>query len=281
MRKVGTILSSNYITCKLVGRTGNMMFEIAHSYVKSLEYNRQLVIPSRESSPLSYRNTLFRKIDFSIDQTPSPEEVKHVYAPFTFAELKPEENSPTVFVGYYQSEKYFGKYTEAVKNLFSPPIEFVNKALIDYPFLKHSTVAAINVRRGDYLEQSRRHPVVSIEYVEEAIKHLPNYDYLLVTSDDMTWCRENIKGPKVIYNDPTRYWDHEGIWLLSLCDHFIISNSTHSWWGAWLSRSENKTVIAPETWFGPEIGEDPKDLYCDSWIKLPTEFKDNYIVPKK
>jgi hypothetical protein len=49
MRKTYTTLTDNYITSRLQGRTGNMMFQIAHGYAKSLEYNRQFVLPSKES----------------------------------------------------------------------------------------------------------------------------------------------------------------------------------------------------------------------------------------
>jgi len=279
MRKVSTFLTSNYITCRLQGRTGNMMFEIAHAYAKALEFNRQFVVPIAESSHNHLRSNLFRKIDFSIQNTTQDPFAHTVQAPFTFAELKPEDDRPTIFAGYYQSEKYFYKYTENIKDLFSPPLDFINKAILDFPFLKSSTVGAINVRRGDYLTMSKSHPVVSIEYINEAYKHLPECDYILVLSDDIPWCKENIKFPNVIFVE--KYWDCEGVWLLSLCDHFIISNSTFSWWGAYLSRSEKKVVIAPETWFGPHINEDPKDIYCEGWIKLPTYYDDGFIKPKK
>jgi hypothetical protein len=79
----------------------------------------------------------------------------------------------------------------------------------------------------------------------------------------------------IIFNE--KYWDCEALWLLSLCDHFIISNSTFSWWGAWLSRSDNKIVISPSTWFGPDVAEDSKDIWCDSWIKIPTYWDDGFI----
>ena len=34
--------------------------------------------------------------------------------------------------------------------------------------------------------------------------------------------------------------------LMSFCHHFIIANSSFSWWGAWLSQSQDKVVIMPE-----------------------------------
>ena len=273
------VLSNNYITSRLQGRTGNMMFQIAHGFAKSLEFNRQFIVPSNESSSGHLEKTLFRKIDFNITNTPSGDISKHTSLPFHYVDIEePPYDIPTVYIGWFQSEKYFKKYTEVIKNLFSPTLEFIEKTKIDFPFLGNSSVGAINVRRGDYLTQPTRHPVISIDYINEAYKHLPKCDYILVLSDDIQWCKENIKIPNVIFVD--NYIDCEGLWLLSLCNHYIISNSTFSWWGAYLSKSIDKTIIAPDTWFGPDIREITDDLYGEDWIKIPTKWVDGFLQLK-
>lgn len=279
MRKEATYLTSNYVTCRLQGRTGNIMFQISHAYAKALEYNRQFVVPSDESSTRHLENTLFKKIPFSIKTSTQTPTTHTTWVKFTYEQTVPLVDRPTAFAGWFQSEKFFIKYKEPVIDLFSPPISFLEKVFRIYPFFKNKTVAAINVRRGDYLTQPTRHPVISLDYINKAYEHLPHHNILLVVSDDIEWCKDNIKLPNCIFNDNSQFWDAEALWLLSLCDHFIISNSSFSWWGAYLSRSEDKVVIAPGTWFGPdmEAANDPKDIYCEDWIKLQTYYENGQI----
>ncbi len=279
MRKMGSILENNFITSRLQGRTGNLMFQIAHGFVKSLEYNRQFVVPSGESSTKHLEKNLFRKFDFSIAQSPSSLDSKHIWGSFIYDKIEgPAEDKPTVYAGWYQSEKFFGQYSSVIKDVFSPTLDFVNRALKDFPFLNNSVVGAINVRRGDYLTQPRRHPVITLDYINKALELLPRCDKILVLSDDIQWCKNNIKTDNLVFVE--NYIDCDGLWLLSLCDHYIISNSTFSWWGAWLSRTENKVIISPDTWFGPDVIDNPKDIWCDNWIKIPTYWKDGFIELK-
>ena len=55
------------------------------------------------------------------------------------------------------------------------------------------------------------------------------------------------------------------LFLMSLCQHNIIANSTFSWWGAWLNRWPDKTVCAPARWY---TGPVPRDFYPPGWLVL-------------
>jgi len=134
----------------------------------------------------------------------------------------------------------------------------------------------INVRRGDYLHYPNYHPTVSPEYIFKALHLVPSKQYL-IASDDIPWCKEHLNLPNAIYLEGWR--SHEQLWIMSMCHHFIISNSSFSWWAAYLSRHPWKTVIAPETWFGPEAPQDWSHMYCKDWTILPTYFNNGLIQP--
>lgn len=247
------VVNDHFVSPSLGGRLGNNMFMIANAYAQALDQNKQFVVPKRQINIDQYENNIFRKVDFLIDN--------------------PNEDS---YSGYFQSEKYFSKYSEAIKSLFSPTPEFIGKALLTYPFIGNK-VACIHVRRGDYLNYPTIHPVVSIEYIKKAYSQLPETPYCLVFSDDKEWCEQNIDIPNAIFvNLPP----HESMWLMSLCNYFVLSNSSFSWWGAYLSRSKDKSVISPRSWFGSEGPDNWDDIYCNDWRIMETYIENGKIMPK-
>lgn len=245
----------------LAGRLGNNLFMIANAYARALDQNRQLIIPAKQVGHMDdFKNNIFRKLDLYIDH---PNEVK--------------SSEATVYSGYFQSESHFEKYSEAVKSLFSPTKEFIDKIRTEIPVIFNTEVTVINVRRGDYLHYPNYHPVVSPEYIQKALTLVPSYQYL-IASDDIPWCKENLNIPDAIYLEEWKI--HEQLWIMAMCHHFIISNSSFSWWAAYLSRHPKKIVIAPETWFGPEGPSAWKDMYCKEWTILSTYFNNGLIQPK-
>ena len=108
-----------------------------------------------------------------------------------------------------------------------------------------------------------------MDYYKEALSYFGNSP-VLIFSDDPTWCMEQslfADDRFMISESRNQYID---LCLMTKCSDFIIANSSFSWWGAWLSTSSEKQVIAPMKWFGPPLDaqHNTKDLYCEGWMKL-------------
>ena len=255
------MINKDFIMPALAGRLGNNLFMIANAYAKALDQNRQLIVPANQVGHMGdFVDNVFRKLDLYIGH---PNEVKG--------------NEATVYGGYFQSENHFENYSEAVKSLFSPPKEFIDRIRTEIPVIFNTEVTVINVRRGDYLHYPNYHPVVSPEYIHKALTLVPSNQYI-VASDDIPWCKEHLNIPNAIYLEGWKV--HEQLWIMAMCHHFIISNSSFSWWAAYLSRHSGKIVIAPETWFGPEGPPTWADMYCKDWTILPTYFNNGLIQTK-
>lgn len=134
---------------------------------------------------------------------------------------------------------------------------------------------SIHVRRGDYAQDritQQVHGLCGLDYYDRAAQYIAAHvaaPHFFIFSDDMPWVKENLKlsFPVTFVDHNNESSDYNDLLLMSLCDHHIIANSSFSWWGAWLSDSAEKIVIAPQMWFA-NSNADTKDLLPDSWVRL-------------
>ena len=96
------------------------------------------------------------------------------------------------------------------------------------PFIDNNTTS-VHIRRTDYINSNGYHPVQTLDYDKNAIDEIGDYDYLFVFSDDIDWCRNNLKFKNMIFM--TGFSDIEDLYLMSMCRNNIIANSSFSWWG--------------------------------------------------
>jgi hypothetical protein len=178
----------------------------------------------------------------------------------------------TYLEGWWQSYKYFENISDIIREDFI----LKNKLSIDIQNLleviKKENSLCIHVRRGDYVGNSY-YDVLGEEYYTKAIervKSLTTIDKIYVFSDDIKWCEENMSfdKPSMFVGEEYKGEKDGGhIVLMSACRNFIISNSSFSWWGAWLSNYKDKIVIAPKQWFVDEK-INSEDLIPKEWVRI-------------
>jgi len=184
--------------------------------------------------------------------------------PFGFTRILSVKDN-THFTGYFQSDKYWDKNRKFVIDLFEPSDFIVNK-LEKYSYLLTGNTCAIHVRRGDYLKFQFIHPPVTLDYINNArmILESRGVEKYFVFSDDIKWCRENLIGDEYFFIEDEK--DYIELFLMGKCVHKIISNSTFSWWGSYLSPTQGIT-IAPKTWV-IKSRTDASYICPQSWIRI-------------
>lgn len=185
--------------------------------------------------------------------------------------------SNVIIYGYFQCEKYFLDIKNVIQSDFEiivPPNEKNAKELQIIQNSKNSV--AVHFRRGDYVTDSninQFHGVCDISYYSRAIEfisHKLGDLNLFLFSDDPEWVKNNFKTDHQLHIVDINNGDssYEDLRLMQSCSHFIIANSSFSWWGAWLSMNEDKIVVAPKQWFNEPFNQDAQDIVCSNWIKL-------------
>ena len=138
--------------------------------------------------------------------------------------------------------------------------------------IRASQSVCVHIRRGDYVSNVKAaliHGTCSIEYYQRASASLATTllsPHCYVFSDDPNWVRNSFRltFPTTVVDVNTGMdasWD---LFLMSQCKHFVIANSTFSWWAAWLGDEVNKRVIAPRNWFHDD-SKNTKDLLPAEW----------------
>jgi len=176
--------------------------------------------------------------------------------------------------GYWQSEKYFHEVASVIRSdfTFKNPLTRQNADLAVQ--IGQVNAVSLHVRRGDYVKNSKTtatHGLCSLEYYRKAIRHLADRvekPYFFIFSDDIPWVKNHLD-----MDFSCQYIDHNSgaesyndMHLMSLCRHYIIANSSFSWWGAWLNPSKNKIVVVPQRWFAND--NNVQDLFPFGWVPL-------------
>lgn len=174
--------------------------------------------------------------------------------------------------GWWQDFRFISNVQDELSKEIKPLTEPKTENNYMYEAANQSESVCISLRGGNYLTPKvKKHLFVcDRDYFYKAIdimnQKLKSPTYLIFT-DDLEWVRNYVKLEdrypecKFVYESGYDSVD-EKMRMMTMCKHFIISNSSFSWWAQYLSENPNKIVLAPSAWFtnGKKNG-----LYMDSW----------------
>lgn len=168
-------------------------------------------------------------------------------------------------IGFFQSEKFFQPYQNDIKKLFSIHEKYQRQFNKLCPLVPEGKkLVTIHVRRTDYLDLNLTlHP----GYYHKAIESIQSPDnFYVIVSDDPDFAEEEFKKLENKYiSRNTPIIDLQFLMNSDIC---ILSNSSFSWWGAYLN-TKNSKVIASKFWSGRDLNfEYPVDIIREDWILI-------------
>jgi hypothetical protein len=177
--------------------------------------------------------------------------------------------------GYWQSEKFFVDISDIIRNEYTLREELDPQNLEIADLIRSVDSIGVHFRRGDYISKPKTrefHGTCELSYYDQCIEFIAkkvSNPYLFIFSDDPDWVGKNFKCrfPFKVLNHNGSEKDYIDMQLMSFCKHFIIANSTFSWWGAWLGRHPQKIIIAPKDWFKTKQF-DGSDVVPERWIRI-------------
>jgi hypothetical protein len=149
--------------------------------------------------------------------------------------------------GYTQNPAFFENLRGYLLELIKLPDDQKERVekIIERYHKNYERIIAIHVRRGDYAHPDSFGCLLTADYFKNALRHFNlEKSKVLIFSDSPDWCRNNsFLGQFEVIAEPSAAIS---LVLMSQCDDFVISPSTFSWWGAWLSTTQDKIIVAPK-----------------------------------
>lgn len=223
------------ITIELRGRLGNQMFQysIARLIAEKNGYNFYL---TKEKNQNKQNISDY----FNLDMGNADGLIRNIYIENSDQIYDPNLFNISDFTslsGFFQTEKYFLSHQEKIKDWFKiKKTNEVQEILNKYPIDEY---CYIHFRGGDYKDM--RNWSLPKKYYDDAMNKISGNLKFLIITDDIKLASEFFPNIAMMSND--MMVDFALLYYSKFC---IISNSSFSWWAAWLSNKEK--IIAPLGW---------------------------------
>ncbi|KAK6167531.1 hypothetical protein SNE40_021534 [Patella caerulea] len=282
--KSNNLNHTNVVCPKFEGGIGNNMFQYASCYGLARRLNADVVLTPNTDIYQLFQPVARISTDPNVCSKVKVIRERHAVSfDESFFNLSP--GSDYKFIRYLQSWKYF-KHVEAelrqqfifrgdvIARARSQIINILQRFNVSSK-MKPNVLVNIHVRRGNYLINPFAkfgYKVANMTYINKAKKYFTDkYENVIffVFSNDMKWCKENIKGLDIVYiENNSREID---LAIMSLLNHTIITVGTFGYWAGWLCNGETvyfADIAKPGSDFAKEFSADKKDYFYPGWIGM-------------
>jgi hypothetical protein len=279
------------ITVNLFGGLGNQLFQIAAAYKLSQIKNKKITIDNSLQNYFKFNREKFNlsdifKLNFQKKKNNNFYQIliKKIILKFRFLsnlqdfyvtelnylKILKKDFAEIEMIDYWQNLDFFKSHIYEIKKLLKFKHIKVDKNLLNIISIKNSV--SLHIRRGDYTSKKNYiNYSLPIDYYEKAINKINQKKKNLIFfifSDDIKWVENNFlaKFKKFDLNLVSTDKSYKDFFLMTKCKHHIISNSTFSWWSAFLNKNNKKLIIYPSVWFKNKLKAPA--IFDDKWIKV-------------
>lgn len=285
----GNFKIESVIVVRIFGGLGNQLFQYAFGQYLQRKSGFDVKYDFQYFTDDDFRKPNIKKFNYEIFEARKNISKKHIkFKSFTINKLfnnifnnktfkcEPLENNHVInlndyYHGYWQNKRFCLVVMDSLLenfNIKNQSISLQNHLKI----LSNNNVnVSVHIRRTDYLSKKnsaiftqldKQYFLSAIDRMEILLKDISLT--FIVFSDDILWTKKLFSHKKnIIFSEGLE--DYEDLFLMSKCNHHILSNSTFSWWGATLNRNKDKKIICPSDWFNGDK-QRMNDLILKEWI---------------
>tara|TARA_B100000029_G_scaffold452133_1_gene477145 strand:- start:2 stop:916 length:915 start_codon:yes stop_codon:yes gene_type:complete len=302
----------NKLIIRLSNNLGNQMFMYASAFAFAKELNRELFIDDETAFGADIKIHNYNLDSFNLNSKIAPgylkflglngyvrrkilkyldkfSKIKNFYVEprdlqkntmFEKNALSGHFKDSLFIEGHFETEKYFIKYANEIKNEFTFKNENLFKNNPLYKDIKNSNSVSICVRQNRFSEKKR------------AITKKDENDSLIFSKDQINYINKAINVIKSKISNPKFFlWSNDfknlatyfsnkeyfpvstnkidlDLFLMSQAKHFVVVPSSYNWWGAWLANNNNKIIIRPADVHFTNFRINNRDLWPTSWIEV-------------
>lgn len=170
--------------------------------------------------------------------------------------------------GCFECSRYFDAYRDDLKKQFQFQFSVSDLTKQTFKEIENANSVALHIRVGDFLEEGRSFNMgYYIEQMEKIKIKNPDCVFYVACQEKKIIKQLESYGTICVINTQEKNKDMTDWNCLRLCKHHILTNSTYSWWAAYLS-SRFDLLIPPKDLYLSCQNSENEEAYNNffSWI---------------